>query len=128
MTYLFDTHTYLWFRSAPHLLPPDVLDLLTNTSHTGYISLITPWEIAIKSGTGKLSAAQLLNGFESRESSAGFSILAFTVDQAIASGLLPRHHRDPFDRMLAVQALDMKIPIVGRDRAFDLYGVQRIWG
>jgi|HubBroStandDraft_5_1064220.scaffolds.fasta_scaffold418939_1 PIN domain nuclease of toxin-antitoxin system len=127
MKYLFDTHTYLWFRGSPQLLPPKVLDILTDTSHEGYISLITPWEIGIKVGTGKLEAASLLQRFEEKETAAGFLFLPFTSAQGIASGLLPRHHRDPFDRMLVVQALDMRIPIVGRDRAFDLYGVQRIW-
>jgi predicted nucleic acid-binding protein len=39
----------------------------------------------------------------------------------------PSHHRDPFDRLLAAQALDLGIPLLSRDRVFDLYGVQRIW-
>jgi PIN domain nuclease of toxin-antitoxin system len=45
----------------------------------------------------------------------------------IRAGLLPLHHRDPFDRLLVAQALDLKIPIVSRDRVFELYGVNRIW-
>jgi PIN domain nuclease of toxin-antitoxin system len=45
----------------------------------------------------------------------------------IRAGLLPLHHRDPFDRLLAAQALDLQIPLVSRDRVFDQYGVRRIW-
>jgi PIN domain nuclease of toxin-antitoxin system len=41
--------------------------------------------------------------------------------------LLPLHHRDPFDRLLVAQALDSRIPLLSRDRVFDLYGVNRIW-
>jgi PIN domain nuclease of toxin-antitoxin system len=40
---------------------------------------------------------------------------------------MPFHHRDPFDRVIVAQALVENLPIVGRDQAFDSYGVQRIW-
>lgn len=127
MRYLLDTHTYLWFRSAPRALPVSVLRLLTDTSHEILISIATPWELAIKTGIGKLNAAGLLVDFESRETAAGFVIAAITTTHAIRSGLLPNHHKDPFDRLLAAQALDLRIPLVSRDQVFDLYGVNRIW-
>ncbi len=127
MKYLLDTHTYLWFRSSPKKLPAAVLDLLTNASFEVLISIVTPWELAIKAGIGKLQVTELLVDMESRESAAGFSFAAISTAQAIRSGLLPLHHRDPFDRLLAAQALDLGIPLVSRDPVFDLYGVQRIW-
>jgi PIN domain nuclease of toxin-antitoxin system len=46
---------------------------------------------------------------------------------AIRSGLLPFHHRDPFDRLLAAQSLEMGIPLISIDAIFDRYGVERIW-
>jgi len=49
------------------------------------------------------------------------------VGQAIRSGRLPLHHKDPFDRLLAAQALELRIPIISRDAIFDRYGVTRIW-
>lgn len=127
MRYLLDTHTYLWYRSAPRVLPAAVLRLLTDTSHEMLISIATPWELAIKTGIGKLNAAGLLVNFESREAAAGFVIAAISSTQAIRSGLLPQHHKDPFDRLLAAQALDLSIPLVSRDPVFDSYGVNRIW-
>ena len=127
MKYLLDTHTYLWYRSAPKMLPAPVLGILTNTSNEILISIATPWELAIKTGIGKLSAAALLVDFESRENAAGFIFAGITTSQAIRSGLLPLHHRDPFDRLLAAQALELRIPLVSRDPVFDLYGVKRIW-
>jgi PIN domain nuclease of toxin-antitoxin system len=127
MKYLLDTHTYLWYRSSPKVLPTAVLSLLTDASHEILISVATPWELAIKTGIGKLSAAGLLMDFESRETAAGFVFTEITTSQAIRSGLLPLHHRDPFDRLLAAQALELRIPLVSRDRVFDLYGVKRIW-
>ena len=127
MKYLLDTHTYLWFRSSPGVLPEAVLDLLTNMSHDVHISIVTPWELAIKAGIGKLNVTELLVDLEGREIAAGFSFAAITPAQAIRSVLLPLHHRDPFDRLLAAQALDLRIPIVSKDTIFDRYGVQRIW-
>jgi PIN domain nuclease of toxin-antitoxin system len=127
MSYLFDTHTYLWLRGSPHRLPPNVLTLVADVTQQGFLSVVTPWEVAIKTGTGKLDATALLINFEIREVAAGFVIAPITISQTISSGLLPRHHRDPFDRLLIAQALDLNIPIVSNDRTFDLYGVSRIW-
>lgn len=127
MSYLLDTHTYLWLRDSPRRLPSKILAMLADTAQQGLISLVTPCEIAIKTGAGKLNGTPLLVDFEKRETAVGFSIVGINVAQAIASGLLPRHHRDPFDRLLIAQALDLHIPIVSNDKTFDLYGVQRIW-
>ena len=127
MSYLFDTNAYLWLRGNPARLPRTVSDRIADTRQMGLISVVTPCEIAIKTGSGKLDGAALLVDFEKRESAVGFSIAHLTVAQAVRSGLLPRHHRDPFDRLLIAQALDLGIPILSSDRVFDLYGVQRIW-
>lgn len=127
MRYLLDTHTYFWYRSSPRLLPIKILRLLTDTSHEMLISIATPWELSIKTGIGKLDAAGLLVDFESRETAAGFTFAGISTTQAIRSGLLPLHHKDPFDRLLAAQALDLRIPMVSRDLIFDSYGVKRIW-
>jgi len=127
MSYLIDTNAYLWLRGNPTRLPVKVSQLIADTTQQGLISMVTPCEIAIKTGSGKLNGAALLVDFEKRESAVGFSIANLTVAQAIRSGLLPRHHRDPFDRLLIAQALDLNIPILSSDGTFDLYGVQRIW-
>ncbi len=128
MRYLLDTHTYYWTRTSPHLLSTRAFNLISDQSSTIMISIVTPWELAIKAGTGKLRAGGLLIGFEDREQRAGFSIEPLTTSQVIRSGLLPSHHRDPFDRVMIAQALELDIPIISNDRVFDLYGVQRIWG
>ena len=127
MTYLLDTHTFLWQLNTPEVLPVRVLSILRDRSATLLVSLVIPWEIAIKVTTGKLEAADLLDNFEIRVTKAKFSMLETSVRQVIQGGRLPLHHRDPFDRLLAAQALDLKIPILSNDRIFDLYGVTRIW-
>jgi PIN domain nuclease of toxin-antitoxin system len=57
----------------------------------------------------------------------GFEELPISADDAIRAGLLPAHHSDPFDRMLIAQAQAGSIPIVTNERAFDVYGVRRLW-
>ena len=127
MKYLLDTHAYFWARSSPKVLPKRVVYLLSDPLAEVYISVVTPLELAIKTSKGQLDAGALLVDFESREIAAGFAIAGITVAQAIRSGMLPSHHRDPWDRLLIAQALDLQMPIVSVDEAFDKYRVQRIW-
>jgi PIN domain nuclease of toxin-antitoxin system len=127
MTYLLDTHILLWMLGDPDILPSRVQSITEDDSAILFLSIATPWEIAIKTASGKLNAVRILDDFEAVTARGRFTILETTVRQVIRAGMLPPHHRDPFDRLLAAQALDLGIPIVSRDRIFDRYGVQRIW-
>jgi len=127
VTYLLDTHTLLWVLNTPEELPPRVMRIVLDSAATLLVSIATPWEMAIKVNCGKLDAADILENFEAAMTRGRITVLETAVRQAILSGRLPLHHRDPFDRLLAAQALDLRIPILSRDRVFDLYGVQRIW-
>jgi PIN domain nuclease of toxin-antitoxin system len=117
----------LWWLSTPELLPPSLRYLLDDRSNELLLSIVTPWELAIKSNTGKLDAGQILRDIESGQLKGDVEILLAQVSHVIRAGMLPLHHRDPFDRLLTAQALELAIPIVSRDRIFDRYGVQRIW-
>jgi PIN domain nuclease of toxin-antitoxin system len=127
MTYLLDTHTFLWLLGAPEMLPAKVRKIAEDPSAVLALSIVTPWEMAIKTAVGKLDAADILDDFEAVAARGRFSILETEARQVIRSGRLPLHHRDPFDRLLAAQALELRIPIVSRERVFDLYGVKRVW-
>lgn len=127
MTYLLDTHTFLWILNTPEVLPAQVRSIVEDRSATLLISIATPWEMAIKVSSGKLDAADILDDFEGALTRGMFTVLETTVRHVIRGGRLPLHHRDPFDRLLAAQALELRIPLVSRDRIFDLYGVKRIW-
>jgi PIN domain nuclease of toxin-antitoxin system len=127
MTYLLDTHTFLWILNTPEVLPARVQSIVEDHFATLLVSIATPWEMAIKVASGKLEAADILDDFEGAVARGRFTVLETTVRQVIRAGTLPPHHRDPFDRLLAAQALDLRIPIVSRDEIFDRYGVQRIW-
>ncbi len=127
MDFLLDTHELLWTVDAPEKLSSRTRALLGDRDNRIYVSIATPWELAIKANTGRLDVAELLRDFEQRLLAAGYSLLETTVAHVIRAGLLPLHHRDPFDRLLVAQALDLRVPIISRDDKFDLYGVRRIW-
>ena len=57
----------------------------------------------------------------------GFESLGITMDDGLRAGLLPMHHRDPFDRMLIAQALARDLVLISGDVLFDRYGVRRLW-
>ncbi|MGD0800926.1 MAG: type II toxin-antitoxin system VapC family toxin [Terracidiphilus sp.] len=127
MRYLLDTQTLLWWITKPNVLSPSMRDFLDDRSNELFLSVVIPWELAIKTRTGKLDAHQILREIEFGQLMQDLQVLYADISHVIRAGLLPLHHRDPFDRLLAAQALDLGIPIVSRDMIFDRYGVQRIW-
>jgi PIN domain nuclease of toxin-antitoxin system len=127
MRYLLDTHTLLWAIDSPEKLSDQASKIVHDHNHQLCVSIASPWELAIKANSVKLDVWELLRDFELAISSGGYLFLETTVANVIRAGMLPIHHRDPFDRLLVAQALELRIPIISRDRVFDLYGVKRIW-
>jgi len=127
MRCLLDTHTLLWWVTKPKVLSPSLRDLLDDRSNDLLLSAAVPWELAIKTNTGKLDAHQILREIEFGQLKVELQILLPEISHVIRAGLLPLHHRDPFDRLLAAQALELGVPIISKDKIFDLYGVKRIW-
>lgn len=127
MRCLLDTHTLLWWVTKPEVLPPALLELLADRSNELLLSVAVPWELAIKTNTGRLNAAKILQEIQFGKLKDELQVLAAEVSHVIRAGMLPLHHRDPFDRLLAAQALELGVPIISIDTKFDLYGVKRIW-
>jgi len=88
------------------------------------VSAVTAWEIAIKRAVGKLRFDDPVDEVVTRN---GFVALSVTVRHGDLLRDLPRHHPDPFDRLLIVQALDEGLTIVTSDRAFEPYRVPVVW-
>jgi PIN domain nuclease of toxin-antitoxin system len=92
------------------------------------VSAVSAWEIATKVRLGRLPAAVgLVQNFVSDLERHRIEILDVKAEHGIRAGLLPGPHKDPFDRMLIAQAIAENIPIVSNDRAFDGYGINRLW-
>ena len=127
MRCLLDTHSLLWWITKPEILPPSLCIFLDDPSNDLLLSVAVPWELAIKTKTGTLDATLVLREIQRGQLSVDLQVLRAEVSHVIRAGLLPLHHRDPFDRLLTAQALELGIPIVSCDRIFDVYGVKRIW-
>jgi PIN domain nuclease of toxin-antitoxin system len=127
MRYLLDTHILLWTLESPEKLSGSTRKIVEDPASGLLLSIATPWELAIKTNAGKQDAGKILQQFDLLTSSGGYGLIETGVSHVIRAGKLPLHHRDPFDRLLAAQALDLRVPLISRDKVFDLYGVQRIW-
>ena len=121
MRLLLDTHTLIWWDDAR--LPKRLTAQIQRADEV-YVSAVTAWEIAIKSALGKLVARGTV---ADAIADYGFASLPVTVEHADALATLPPHHRDPFDRLLAVQARMEELTLVTRDPAFRPYGIGILW-
>lgn len=128
MRYLLDTHAYLWALAGDAKLSQRAADVFLDQAADLVLSVASVWEIAIKVSLGKLRLEASVEDVVVREREAqGIGLLAIDVRHAAAVETLPMHHRDPFDRLLAAQALEEDLAVLSRDPAFDDYGVQRVW-
>lgn len=85
-----------------------------------YVSAATVWELSIKAQLGKI---EMPTTIEEALRRSGFLALPITVQHAQTAGALPRHHTDPFDRMLVAQAMLERMILVTRDPTLRAYGV-----
>ncbi len=128
MKLLLDTHTLIWATSSPESLSTAAASLISDEANEILISAASAWEIATKVRLGKLpEAARLEQNLLPLLDRAGYTLLPISVEDALRGGRLPGPHRDPFDRILAAQALTLNIPILSLDPQLDLFGTHRIW-
>lgn len=93
-----------------------------------FLSIASVWEMAIKISLGKLVIQDPLTDLlDQAATDGGIALLGISREHAVRVAALPWHHPDPFDRMIAVQALANGLTLMARDRAFDAYGVTRVW-
>ncbi len=120
MDLLLDTHILLWATIAPERLPEGAADLIDDHRNTIVASVVSLWEIAIKSGLRRPGFGLDPHALRRSLPSHGYRELAITAKHALAVANLPPIHRDPFDRMLVGQSLSEGItlltadPVVGR--------------
>jgi PIN domain nuclease of toxin-antitoxin system len=124
---LLDTHAAIWALDSPDRLGHHGRQLVAHPANEILISAVVPWEIAIKMNSGKMPPHVLATDFLRVIHEMGFTFIEIHPLHAIRSGLLPLYHRDPFDRLLAAQSLELGVPLISIDTIFDRYGVERIW-
>ena len=128
MNILLDTHAFLWFIDENPRLSEPARVLIEAEDSQPFLSMASLWEIAIKISLGKLQLEQSYEAFIPQQlASNGIGILNFSLEHIAAIASLPFHHRDPFDRLIAVQSKIEKMTLVSADSSFDLYEIERVW-
>ena len=112
MRLLLDTHILLWWLAGDRRLSAPIREAVADPETDVVVSAVSAWEIAIKKALGKLRAPDDL---EAQMVAQGFGPLPITVRHALLAGALPRHHEDPFDRMLVAQAHAEQLTLVSVD-------------
>jgi len=118
---LLDTHALLWWLSDDSQLGEETRQAISNPRNQVYISAASTWEISIKKTIGKLSAPDDMDAIVEDE---GFDKLPITLFHGEQAGLLPEHHKDPFDRMLIAQAQSEGLIIVTNDEKIACYNIR----
>jgi PIN domain nuclease of toxin-antitoxin system len=124
MRLLLDTNAFLWWRDASPRLSARTADQIRDPANQIVVSIASFWEIAIKRSLGKL---RYLEDFEEVMAEENFSLLTVAYVHLRALEQLPRHHGDPFDRLLIAQSISEDIPIATTDRAFTRYNAATFW-
>ena len=120
MNILLDTHTFLWFVDDNLRLSQTARVLIESEDSQPFLSVASLWEIAIKISLGKLTLKQPYETFIPQQLALnGIGVLNIAMEHTAAVAILPFHHRDPFDRLLAVQSKIENMTLVSADPAFD---------
>jgi PIN domain nuclease of toxin-antitoxin system len=124
---LLDTHVLLWWLTDSRKLGRRARAAIAGPRAMVWVSAATAWEIAIKTALGRLVFAEPPEVCLPRElERSHFNPLPVSVEHALAFGTLPRHHTDPFDRLLIAQAQRQGLTIVTADGILSRYDVRTL--
>ena len=118
MRLLLDTHIALWAITDDRRLPTPARALIEDPGNDVVVSAARIWEIAIKHGLARGGANDMpVSGEDALKyfRAAGYSLLDITPAQVAFVETLPRHHDDPFDRLLMAQALLVPLRLMTHD-------------
>jgi PIN domain nuclease of toxin-antitoxin system len=125
---LLDTVAWIWSVSATEKLNSQARDLLRDSHNELYFSAASAWEIAIKAALGRLNFPESPTTLVPRETAKmGLRSLPVNYIHALAVYDLPRHHGDPFDRLLIAQARVEGLSLVTANDDMQKYDVPLIW-
>lgn len=125
---LLDTQAFLLWVSGSDRLTPRAAEVIADPASTVLVSVVSAWEISIKSAAGRLELVGPADQYvPDRIREHGFEPLSIELSHALRAGALPRLHGDPFDRMLVAQGQVEDVPIVTGDPLLSRYDVETIW-
>jgi PIN domain nuclease of toxin-antitoxin system len=127
MKLLLDTHTFIWWDSDPLKLSERALELLLAPENTRLVSVVSLWEIQIKSQLGKLTVNEPLIDIINKQQENGLLFIDVKINHVLMLEELPLYHKDPFDRLLIAQAKIENSSLISRDPIFSNYDVEIEW-
>lgn len=128
MRLLLDTCTFLWYVMASDRLSPTAKEAMLNPANELFLSAASVWEIAVKYSTGRLMLTEPPEVFVPTYRQMGhIASLDLREETALYAARLPRHHNDPFDRMLICQSIVHDLIILSPDLQLARYPVRMLW-
>jgi len=128
MKILLDTHAFLWWITDVPQIPATARELISDGHNELYWSAASSWEVSIKYALGRLPLPDVPEKFLPFELAQNRIESLPVIDaHAFQAGQLPRHHRDPFDRMLIAQAQVESLVLLSNDPQLRLYDVRVRW-
>ena len=126
MRILLDTHVLLWYLEGNEQLSRSHRDLILNARNEIFVSVVSLWEIAIKTSIGKLVITRSMTDIFAQMEMQSIDILQLAPGHILQVASLPHHHRDPFDRMLIAQSKVEFLSLITSDSDFGAYGVKLV--
>ncbi len=128
MRLLLDTHTFIWWFSDSKRLSSNSYESIADPENDLVLSLISIWEIQIKSQLGKFTLnAPLPEVIDRQRQINKLQLLSLELNHIYTLNQLDHHHRDPFDRLLIAQSIAEQLVLVIKDAVLDRYNIQRVW-
>jgi PIN domain nuclease of toxin-antitoxin system len=123
MEYLIDTHILVWYLDGHPALSQALIDRLGNSDKI-IVSIVSLWELTIKSSLGKIELNNSLQDIKKElDTNVKFDIINISFEHLVILSKLPHHHKDPFDRLLISQAISENLTIISADQHFNAYPV-----
>jgi len=128
MRLLLDTHAFLWFIGGDERLSGKAKEAIADLENEVFLSVASLWEIAVKINIGKLKLPRPFGELIPEQLMQNeITILRIELSHLTRYVDLPLHHRDPFDRLIVVQAQMEEMPLVSKDVTFGSYDVDLLW-
>ena len=128
MKALLDTHAFLWWITDDVRLSPRARTVIADGDNELFFSAASGWKIAIKARLGKIQLPSDPASFVPKQLRINaVEPLAVQMTHALHVYLLPKHHRDPFDRILVAHAQVDRMAIITADQQITQYAVEILW-
>ncbi len=128
LSLLLDTHVLFWWITGDVRLSPAAVAAVEATDGDCRVSAVSAFELANKVRLGKFEEARKLSeNLDDFMSANGFRPMMISHAHAKLAGELAGPHRDPFDRLLAAQAIVEDMPVITIDTRIKDLGAKVVW-